>query len=201
MVRTQRASVRPAIRRRRVQIRSRRRRARWPPRRRPWLSAGESAEGVAIDAGAGEYMDEGGSPSRRRRRPEDGHGGDADRRRWAAGPGDRHQDGRGDLHPGYQPPAGRRAFLLDIEPAVEEAANFEVATFAGGCFGGLELAYQREVGVVGTAVGYTQGTAESPTYQEVSRVLRATRKPSKSSSTRRKRATAAVPAARRAAGR
>ena len=31
------------------------------------------------------------------------------------------------------------------------------ATFAGGCFWGVELAYQREPGVVRTEVGYAQG--------------------------------------------
>lgn len=33
----------------------------------------------------------------------------------------------------------------------------EIATFAGGCFWGLELAYQRVPGVIDTSVGYTQG--------------------------------------------
>jgi peptide-methionine (S)-S-oxide reductase len=41
------------------------------------------------------------------------------------------------------------------------------ATFAGGCFWGLELAYQREAGVLCTCVGYTQGHAISPSYAEV----------------------------------
>ena len=45
----------------------------------------------------------------------------------------------------------------------------EVATFAGGCFWGLELAYQREPGVLATCVGYTQGdhAAQYPTYAQV----------------------------------
>ena len=37
----------------------------------------------------------------------------------------------------------------------------------GGCFWGLELAYQRVPGVVSTTVGYTQGTDTSPTYDAV----------------------------------
>lgn len=45
--------------------------------------------------------------------------------------------------------------------------NYEVATVAGGCFWGLELAYQRVKGVVGTKVGYTQGGVEDPSYQDV----------------------------------
>lgn len=42
-----------------------------------------------------------------------------------------------------------------------------MATFAGGCFWGLELAYQREAGVTNTSVGYTQGKDPAPTYEKV----------------------------------
>lgn len=42
-----------------------------------------------------------------------------------------------------------------------------LATFAGGCFWGLELAYQRVPGVQYTAVGYAQGPEEYPTYNQV----------------------------------
>ena len=49
----------------------------------------------------------------------------------------------------------------------EQFPNLELATFAGGCFWGLELAYQRVPGVEYTAVGYTQGPEESPTYGQV----------------------------------
>lgn len=45
--------------------------------------------------------------------------------------------------------------------------NLKLATFAGGCFWGLELAYQRVPGVVYTAVGYTQGPEEGPNYEQV----------------------------------
>lgn len=45
--------------------------------------------------------------------------------------------------------------------------GYEVATFAGGCFWGIELAYQRMPGVIATAVGYAQGKVAQPTYQEV----------------------------------
>lgn len=48
-----------------------------------------------------------------------------------------------------------------------ENPNLSVATFAGGCFWGLELAYQRVPGVVHTAVGYTQGPEKGPTYTQV----------------------------------
>lgn len=46
--------------------------------------------------------------------------------------------------------------------------RLSVATFAGGCFWGLELAYQRVPGVEYTVVGYTQGIEKNPTYQTLS---------------------------------
>lgn len=42
--------------------------------------------------------------------------------------------------------------------------GFAIGTFAGGCFWGIELAYQRVPGVICTAVGYCQGKLERPTY-------------------------------------
>ncbi len=43
----------------------------------------------------------------------------------------------------------------------------EKATFAAGCFWGVEEAFYDETGVVATRVGYTGGTLEAPTYQQV----------------------------------
>ena len=53
-----------------------------------------------------------------------------------------------------------------LEKSVKDP-NLKLATFAGGCFWRLELAFQRVPGVVATAVGYTQGKEETPTYDQV----------------------------------
>jgi peptide-methionine (S)-S-oxide reductase len=43
----------------------------------------------------------------------------------------------------------------------------EKATFGGGCFWGVEIAFRNVPGVVDTAVGYEGGTKESPSYEDV----------------------------------
>lgn len=50
---------------------------------------------------------------------------------------------------------------------VRNGKTYKLATFAGGCFWGLELHYQRVPGVEYTAVGYTQGPETEPTYDQV----------------------------------
>ena len=46
-------------------------------------------------------------------------------------------------------------------------ATMEKATFAAGCFWGIEAAFRQIEGVTFTAVGYTGGNTENPTYKQV----------------------------------
>jgi len=48
-----------------------------------------------------------------------------------------------------------------------QAGSHEKATFAAGCFWGVEAAFGQVKGVISTSVGYTGGHTRNPTYRQV----------------------------------
>ena len=59
------------------------------------------------------------------------------------------------------------SYALKGEIPKKSKDGYDVATFAAGCFWGIELAFQRVPGTIATSVGYCQGQTEKPTYDEV----------------------------------
>jgi len=70
---------------------------------------------------------------------------------------------------GFSDPAVQEIITKKHDPDQNKIAKEEAskATFAAGCFWGVQLAFQRVPGVVTSMVGYTGGTKEHPQYKEV----------------------------------
>ena len=67
--------------------------------------------------------------------------------------------------------AGITAAAAQTTPAPEAGKSeraIAVATFAGGCFWCVEEAFEKVPGVIRAVSGYTGGTVEKPTYEQVS---------------------------------
>lgn len=75
------------------------------------------------------------------------------------------------LAPAEAPEGQEIATVAGVRPRVCVFSQYNELIYddycVQGCFWGIELAFQRVPGVTHTAVGYTQGKKESPTYEEV----------------------------------
>jgi len=63
--------------------------------------------------------------------------------------------------------AGISAATAQTTPAPKAEGTVAVATFAGGCFWCLEEAFEKVPGVIRAVSGYTGGTVDKPTYEQV----------------------------------
>ena len=141
------------------------------PKQVSTMKVGDSLTGVAIDAGFGEYSERACATLGIEQAPA---GLKAGMEVMLQVPGGKQRarvtemtDTSFTLDANH-PLAGKK-LELDVELlSVDAGADaHETATFAGGCFWGVELAFQREPGVVGTKVGYCQGDAQEPSYEQV----------------------------------
>ncbi|HEY6273141.1 MAG TPA: peptide-methionine (S)-S-oxide reductase MsrA [Terriglobales bacterium] len=56
-----------------------------------------------------------------------------------------------------------------VDVALASASGRQSAVFAGGCFWGTQAVFERVKGVVSTTVGYSGGSAQTATYDQVTR--------------------------------
>ncbi|HEV2202251.1 MAG TPA: peptide-methionine (S)-S-oxide reductase MsrA [Bryobacteraceae bacterium] len=54
---------------------------------------------------------------------------------------------------------------MDVNPV--DSPNLDKATFAAGCFWGIEATFRRLAGVKSTQVGYSGGALKNPSYHDV----------------------------------